>query len=83
MRPSTLSFVGRNFNKQQNTLLRTYPCAGFAKYTRDKPHLNVGTIGKLSCSLLAATLSFSLALKTRWSKNQSDATLSTDLRPNF
>lgn len=24
------------------------PAAGFAKFTRDKPHLNVGTIGKYS-----------------------------------
>ena len=83
MRTGTLSFVGRNFNRQQNTLLRTYPVAGFAKYTRDKPHLNVGTIGKSSCSLQAATLALFVALKTRMSKNQSDATLSTDLRPNF
>ena len=36
----------RNLLRQQNALLRMYPAAGFAKYNRNKPHLNVGTIGK-------------------------------------
>merc|ERR1712222_100914 len=31
----------------QNPLLTMAPAAGFAKYTRSKPHLNVGTIGHI------------------------------------
>jgi len=33
--------------RQQNALLRMFPSCGFAKYARDKPHLNVGTIGHI------------------------------------
>ena len=40
--------MSRNLLRQQNALLRMFPSAGFAKYDRSKPHLNVGTIGKLS-----------------------------------
>ena len=32
----------------QQSLLGRVACAGFAKYDRNKPHLNVGTIGKWS-----------------------------------
>ena len=46
MRAGNPSLAGRYMQRQQNALLRMYPSAGFAKYTRDKPHLNVGTIGK-------------------------------------
>ena len=42
----------RHTLRSQNALLRMFPSAGFAKYTRDKPHLNVGTIGKSSLSSL-------------------------------
>jgi len=40
--------MSRNLLRQQNALLRMFPAASFAKYDRSKPHLNVGTIGKLS-----------------------------------
>ena len=32
--------------QQASMLLGMAPSAGFAKYVRNKPHLNVGTIGK-------------------------------------
>jgi hypothetical protein len=31
---------------RQNLLMGYTPAAGFAKFDRSKPHLNVGTIGK-------------------------------------
>ena len=34
----------------QTALLGMAPSAGFAKYQRNKPHLNVGTIGKYRLS---------------------------------
>lgn len=37
----------------QTALLGMAPSAGFAKYQRNKPHLNVGTIGKYSIVDLA------------------------------
>jgi len=33
--------------RQQNLILGVLPTAGFAKYVRNKPHLNVGTIGHI------------------------------------
>jgi hypothetical protein len=36
---------------RQNLLMGYIPAAGFAKYDRSKPHLNVGTIGKSTLSL--------------------------------
>jgi len=33
-------------NSLNNTVYRGIPAAAFAKYDRNKPHLNVGTIGK-------------------------------------
>jgi len=47
MRTGSLSNASRHMHRQQNALLRMFPSAGFAKYTRDKPHLNVGTIGHI------------------------------------
>ena len=32
---------------RQNSVLGSYPAAFFAKYDRSKPHLNIGTIGKI------------------------------------
>ena len=38
-----------NIMKQNNLVMQgVIPCAAFAKYSRSKPHLNVGTIGKCS-----------------------------------
>lgn len=33
---------------RQSALLRMFPSAAFAKFERNKPHLNVGTVGKLN-----------------------------------
>jgi len=33
--------------RQQNLIMGVIPSAGFAKYVRNKPHLNVGTIGHI------------------------------------
>jgi len=38
---------GRVYNSQQNALLRMIPSCSFVKYERNKPHLNVGTIGHI------------------------------------
>ena len=62
MRAGNLSLAGTqrlnssHFLRQQNALLRMFPSCSFAKYARDKPHLNVGTIGK-SSSLFSSPLS--------------------------
>lgn len=70
MRAGSLSFAGKqttlaasNMLRQQNTLLRMFPSASFAKYTRDKPHLNVGTIGKYSLTLSSYFISTRLSCK--------------------
>jgi len=41
------SMMTSNMLRYQNPLLTMAPAAGFAKYTRSKPHLNVGTIGHI------------------------------------
>ena len=50
----------------QSPLIRMATCAGFAKYQRTKPHLNVGTIGKspvrLICKLNAPQFIANLSL---------------------
>ena len=40
----------------QAPILCMATCAGFAKYQRTKPHLNVGTIGKSSARVILWTL---------------------------
>ena len=49
MRAGARSFAA---SRQTQALYRFFPSAGFAKYTRDKPHLNVGTIGKFKLSFI-------------------------------
>ena len=51
-RMGAFSALRTNVMKQNNLVMQgVIPCAGFAKYDRSKPHLNVGTIGKLSKTL--------------------------------
>jgi hypothetical protein len=42
---------------RQQAIFGVFPTAGFAKFDRSKPHLNVGTVGK---SRFLPTISFSV-----------------------
>lgn len=45
-RTATTSPMLSAMGSTQVSMIRMASCAGFAKYQRTKPHLNVGTIGK-------------------------------------
>lgn len=45
-RAAQMPFAAPCMMASQTSLLGMAPSAGFAKYQRNKPHLNVGTIGK-------------------------------------
>lgn len=42
-----------------------FPIAGFAKFDRSKPHLNVGTVGKSSDLVLGLVLNFLIAKSSK------------------
>lgn len=46
----------------QSSLLGMFPSAGFAKFDRAKPHLNVGTVGRYIPKALDGAFGFYLPL---------------------
>lgn len=52
-RAAQMPFAAPCMMASQTSLLGMAPSAGFAKYQRNKPHLNVGTIGKYPGGVLA------------------------------